>query len=83
MPNKESGGRQGRKSVRRVTHRTTAAVVVSGGGNKKESGPPRLYAPSDSLRSTSTQESGSRRLYMSRTAPGPHSILRRTMKPAQ
>jgi hypothetical protein len=51
----------------RVPAKAHTKIAIPTGENSKESGPPRLYAPSGSLGSTSSQESGTRRLYVSPT----------------
>jgi hypothetical protein len=85
MPNKGSEKNQKKKGsgAHRVpaTAHTKQAVPTS--EDKTEAGPPRLYVPASSERSTSTQESGSRRLYVSSTTQGQHAVGHRAAKRAQ
>ncbi len=82
MPNKGSDKdqRKNGSGVRRIPAKAHTKTTVPTGENPKESGPPRLFAPSGSLRSTSSKESGPRRLYVSPTFPSQHAISRGAAK---
>jgi hypothetical protein len=79
MPNKSSD-KDRSKSARRIPAKAHTKTTAPTGGSTKESGPPRLFAPSGSLRSTSSQESGPRRLYVSPTLQTQHAVSRGAVK---
>jgi hypothetical protein len=82
MPNKASAKDQSKhgSGARRIPARAHTKMTAPTGENTKESGPPRLFAPSGSLRSTSGQESGTRRLYVSPTLRTHQSVSRGAAK---
>jgi hypothetical protein len=82
MPNKGSdkGRSKHGSGARRIPAKTHTKTTAPTGESAKESGPPRLFAPSGSLRSTSSQESGPRRLYVSPTLQTHHAVSRGAAK---
>lgn len=83
MPNKGSdkGHRKHGSGVRRMPAKAHTKQPVPTTESKSESGARRLYAPVGSARSTSTLESGPRRLYISPAAEGHYTAGRRAAKP--
>jgi hypothetical protein len=82
MPNKASvkdRSKQG-SGARRIPAKAHTKTTAPTGENTKESGSPRLFAPPGSLRSTSGQESGPRRLYVSPTLQTHHAVSRGVAK---
>jgi hypothetical protein len=85
MPNKGSEKSQKKKGsgAHRVPATAHTKLAVPTSKDKSEAGPPRLHAPLGSARSTSSLESGDRRLYVSPTVRGQHALGHRAVKPAQ
>ena len=85
MPNKGSDKGHGKhgSGARRIPAKALTKQPVPTTESKNESGARRLYAPVGSARSTSTLESGPRRLYISPAVEGRHAVGRRAVKPAQ
>ena len=85
MPNKGSdeSKRKHGLGARRIPGQAHTTRSVPTTESKNESGERRLYAPVGSARSTSTLESGPRRLYISPAVKGQHAVVRRVVKPSQ